>query len=126
MFEPPRGTHYFVGAGVGPVTVDELMADHHIEVVNLAGRGGDETGELRRAFEAVTTACQVAPEDDAAAALAEKLAAATGGWADLVAEASGIATEATDPKIASKWWARLGSWYYNRLDRPDYGVPSLR
>jgi len=27
VFEPPRGTHYFLGAGVGPVTVDELMAD---------------------------------------------------------------------------------------------------
>ena len=26
MFEPPRGTHYFLGAGVGPVTVDELLA----------------------------------------------------------------------------------------------------
>src|SRR5436190_249708 len=45
MFEPPRGTHYFVGAGVGPVTVDELMADHHIEVVNLAGKGADEVAE---------------------------------------------------------------------------------
>ena len=45
MFEPPRGTHYFLGAGMGPVTVDELMADHHIEVVNLAGRGGDEVAE---------------------------------------------------------------------------------
>src|SRR5258706_5221478 len=45
MFEPPRGTHYFVGAGVGPVTVDEMMADHHIEVVNLAGKGADEVAE---------------------------------------------------------------------------------
>src|SRR5215467_6822242 len=45
MFEPPRGTHYFWGAGVGPVTVDELMADHHIEVVNLAGRGNDDTAQ---------------------------------------------------------------------------------
>ncbi len=45
MFEPPRGTHYFLGAGLGPVTVDEMMADHHIEVVNLAGRGGDEVAE---------------------------------------------------------------------------------
>ena len=34
--EPPRGTHYFLGAGVGPVTVDERMADHHIEVVKAA------------------------------------------------------------------------------------------
>ena len=49
MFEPPRGTHYFLGAGVGPVTVDELMADHHIEVVNLAGSGGDEVAERSRA-----------------------------------------------------------------------------
>ncbi len=227
MFEPPRGTHYFLGASVGPVTVDELMADHHIEVVNLQGRGGDEVaersvmewleslraacdkaqislvqtrpdpddveawvallseggeeaaeardalaliehkarqgkkwdtvvevllgraeaadagerasallelssvyeneiGDLRRAFEAATTACQLAPEDDAAAARAEKLAAATGSWADLVNEASEIATEATDPKLASKWWARLGGWYAQKLDRPDYAQPSLR
>jgi tetratricopeptide (TPR) repeat protein len=227
MFEPPRGTHYFLGAGVGPVTIDELMSDHHIEVVNLAGRGGDEVaersviewletlqaqcvkanvtlaqtrpdaddvdgwvallaeggdegaeardalelierkargekkwdtvvevllgkiesaepaeraqlltslatiyeneiGDLRRAFEAVTTACQVAPEDDDAALLAEKLAASTGNWADLVAEASEIATEASDPKLASKWWARLGNWYATKLDRADYAMPSLR
>lgn len=227
MFEPPRGTHYFLGAGVGPVTVDELMADHHIEVVNLAGRGGDETaersvmewlealrtacekaqislsqkrpdaddvdgwvallseggdeaseaidalaliemnarkakkwdtvvevilgrieaaeaaerarellslsevyetevGDLARAFEAVTTACQIAPDDDAAAARAEKLAAATGNWADLVSEASEIATEASDGKLASKWWARLGGWYATKLDRVDYALPSLR
>jgi tetratricopeptide (TPR) repeat protein len=228
MFEPPRGTHYFLGAGVGPVTVDELMADHHMEVVNLAGRGGDEVaersviewleqlrdacaaanitlaqerpdaddvegwiamlgdgveeaaeardaldlierrarenkdwdavievllgriehagdgpdraqllvqlaqtyetglGDLRRAFEAVTTACQVAPEDNAAAQLAEKLAAATGGWADLVNEASEIAQMATDPTVASMWWARLGNWYSSKLDRADYALPSLR
>ncbi len=227
MFEPPRGTHYFLGAGVGPVTVDELMADHHIEVVNLAGRGGDEVaersiiewletlrtkcekaqislvqtrpdaddvegwvallgepgeegaeasdalalienrarkakkwdtvvevllgriehaeatergqhlialsevyetevGDLRRAFEAATTACQMSPDDDACAARAEKLAAASGSWADLVSEASEIATEASDPRLASKWWARLGHWYASKLDRVDYALPSLR
>ncbi|MFT3698423.1 MAG: tetratricopeptide repeat protein [Kofleriaceae bacterium] len=227
MFEPPRGTHYFLGASLGPVTVDEMMADHHIEVVNLAGRGGDEeteksildwlielkiqadkagitlaqtrpdaddvdgwvallgaggdeeaeardalelierkareakkwdtvvevllgkvetagdadrahalvqlasvyeehVGDLARAFEAVTTACRMAPDDDHAAQLAEKLAAATGNWAELVQEASEIATEATDPKLASKWWARLGHWYSAKLDRADYALPSLR
>jgi len=227
MFEPPRGTHYFLGASLGPVTVDEMMADHHIEVINLAGKGGDEVaersildwlealrgscekanvslvqtrpdaddvdgwvailgeggdeaaeardaldlierkardakkwdtvvevllgrvetseaaeraavlvqlamvyeehvGDLARAFEAATTACHMAPEDDQAAQLAEKLAAATGNWADLVNEASEIATEATDPKLASKWWARLGHWYSSKLDRSDYALPSLR
>jgi tetratricopeptide (TPR) repeat protein len=240
MFEPPHNTHYFLGAGVGPVTVDELMAEHRIEVVNLAGKGADEVaersvlewlealragcekaqvtlvqtrpdaddvegwaallgeggddaaeardaldfierrareakkwdtvvevllgkiehaeapevepgglaptggneraqlllslagvyetevGDLRRAFEAVTTACHIAPDDDAVAQMADKLAASTGSWADLVNEASEIATEATDPRIASKWWARLGAWYSNKLDRPDYALPSLR
>jgi tetratricopeptide (TPR) repeat protein len=227
MFEPPRSTHYYLGAGVGPVTVDELMAEHRIEVVNLQGRGGDEVaersviewlealraecekksvslsqtrpdaedvegwvalladggeeaaeardaldliehkarqakkwdtvvevllgkievaeaeeraqvlldlaavyetevGDLRRAFEAVTTACQMAPGDDEAVVRAEKLAAATGSWADLVSEASTIATECKDPVLASKWWARLGGWYATKLDRADYALPSLR
>ncbi|HWO18662.1 MAG TPA: tetratricopeptide repeat protein [Kofleriaceae bacterium] len=229
-FEPPRGTHYFLGAGVGPVTVDELLADHHMEVVNLTGDGDGEgetaeraviewlealrgkcaaagvtltqsrpdpddaegwiallgegpeeaaeakdalelierraregkqwdqvievllgkiehagdgpdravllrqlaeayeigLGDLSRAFEAVTTACQVAPQDDAAAALAEKLAAASGAWNELVNEAQQIAGEAKDPQVAAKWWARLGTWYATRLDRVDYAAPSLR
>jgi tetratricopeptide (TPR) repeat protein len=239
MFEPPLNTHYFLGAGIGPVTVDELMADHRIEVINLAGKGADEVaersvldwleelraacdkaqitlaqtrpdaddiegwtallgesgeevaeardaldlierrareakkwdtvvevllgriehaeapgvepdgltnrgadraqllvqlatvyesevGDLRRAFEAATTACHVAPDDDAVVQMAEKLAAATGGWADLVTEASAIATELQEPTLASKWWARLGGWYSAKLDRSDYALPSLR
>src|SRR5689334_9958851 len=62
MFEPPRGTHYFLGAGVGPVTVDELLADHHMEVVNLAGRGGDEVAErsILEWLEALKKACDKA------------------------------------------------------------------
>lgn len=225
LFEPPRSAHYFLGSGVGPVTVDELMADHHIEVVNLAGKSGDDvaeksvvewlealteactaasitlhqaapdaddldgwlallgeggkeaadavdlierrareagdsdrlievllgrievtddsperagllreladvyengTGDLKRAFEALTTALHVDPADDAIAAAAERLAAATGSWADLVAEASELTTEATEPAVQSKWWARLGRWYADKLDRYDYAVPSLR
>jgi golgin subfamily B member 1 len=225
FYEPPRSSHYFLGAGVGPVTVDEMMADHHIEVLNLAGRGGDDVaekaviewlealgeachaagvslaqsapdaddldgwlallgdggkeaadavdlierrareagdadrlievllgrieledeaarraellrdladtyengaGDLKRAFEALTTAIHVDPSDDDAAVAAERLAAATGGWADLVGEASELTTEVADPAIASRWWARLGRWYADKLDRFDYATPSLR
>src|SRR5262245_56254431 len=62
MFEPPRGTHYYIGAGVGPVTVDELMAEHHIEVVNLAGRGNDEVAEkaIIGWLEALRVSCETA------------------------------------------------------------------
>ena len=62
MFEPPRNQHYFLGAGVGPVTVDELMAEHHMEVVNLAGKGGDEVAEksVIEWIEALRDACKAA------------------------------------------------------------------
>jgi tetratricopeptide (TPR) repeat protein len=224
MFEPPQNAHYFLGAGMGPVTVDELMAEHHIEVVNLAGKGGDDTaeksviewlealrdacaaagvtlaetrpdaddlegwlarlgddgeardaldaieraaraagdgdrvvevllgrldhedeptakakllrdvavayeqlsGDLKHAFEALTGAIHLDPADDALVAEAERLAAATGGWADLVSEATELTTELTDAPLASRWWTRLGVWYGLRLDRADYALPSLR
>ncbi len=224
MFEPPRGTHYFLGAGIGPVTVDELMAEHHIEVVNLTGKGGDDVaeksvvdwietlrdacnaagvslvqtrpdvddldgwlalyaedaeardavdaieraareakdgervvevllgkldlesesvgkasflreaarvyeemvGDLKRAFEAIAAAMHLEPADDAIVADAERLAAATGAWVDLVGEASEITTEVTEPALVSRWWGRLGGWYATRLDRYDYALPSFR
>lgn len=227
MFEPPQNAHYFLGAGMGPVTVDELMAEHHIEVVNLAGKGGDEIaeksitdwlealrdactaagvslvetrpdaddlegwlarwgegdgdGEARdavdaieraareagdgerivevllgkldhttaetdkaallreaakvyetqladpqRAFETITAAIHLAPGDDAIVADAERLAAAAGTWNDLVSEASQLTSELGDAGLASKWWTRLGVWYGQKLDRPDYAQPSLR
>src|SRR5262249_8824523 len=53
-------------------------------LVQLAAVYETELGDLRRAFEAVTTACQIAPHDDDVAESAERLAGATGGWADLV------------------------------------------
>jgi tetratricopeptide (TPR) repeat protein len=44
--EPPEGgalQHTMIASGVGPVTVDELRAEHHIELINLPGRGSDDT-----------------------------------------------------------------------------------
>ncbi len=225
MFEPPRSNHYLLGAGVGPVTIDELMAEHHIEVVNLAGKGGDDQAEksvvdwldalriataaagvtliqtrpdaddldgwlahfaegdveardavdiielqareagdgervievllgkldhesepagkvalLREAaqvyetmladpahaFETAIAALHTDPADEASLALAERLAAATGGWSQLVNEASEITTEVTEPALAARWWVRLGGWYASKLDRLDYALPSYR
>lgn len=83
-------------------------------------------GDWQRAFEASVTACELTPEDDAAAALAERLATVVGAWAELVDEAQQIATAATDPALAARWWTRLAGWYVTRLDHADYALPSLR
>lgn len=228
-FEPPRGKHYFLGAGVGPVTVDELMAEHHIEVINVAGKGSEDAadqavvawlealaqacqaaglsleqnvpdaddlegwlalladveqkavaqeavvaierkareakdtervvecivgkieyadddaergellrslaeiyqndaGDLRRAFEAMTTACRMVPASEDYALAAEKLATSIGNWSELVTEASEIANDVQerDRMVGAAWWARLGRWYGEKLDRADYALPSLR
>lgn len=57
--EPPQTTHYLIASGVGPVTVDELLAEHHIEVVNLPGKGADETATaaLIDYLDALASAC---------------------------------------------------------------------
>lgn len=73
-FEPPQSAHYLIAAGVGPVTVDELMSEHHIEVINLPGKGADDVAtaaiheyldELAAACEAAeVTLAQTRPDDD--------------------------------------------------------------
>jgi len=74
MFEPPEGNHYLIASGVGPVTVDELANEHHVEVINLAGKGADETAtdallewltELQSACDAAEiTLSQEQPDED--------------------------------------------------------------
>ncbi len=58
-YEPPQGTHYLIASGVGPVTVDELMAEHHLETINLEGKGADEkaVAALLGYLEALREAC---------------------------------------------------------------------
>jgi len=60
--EPPQSDHYLLASGVGPVTVDELAAEHHIEVVNLPGKGADEkaTASLLEYLDALAEACEQA------------------------------------------------------------------
>jgi len=41
-FEPTESEHFLVSAGVGPVTVDELASEHHIQVLNLPGKANDD------------------------------------------------------------------------------------
>ena len=64
-FEPPASKelqHFMIASGVGPVTVDELEAEHHIQLINLPGRGADEkaTAALIRVIEELSGLCEAA------------------------------------------------------------------
>ncbi len=41
-FEPTTSDHFLACASVGPVTVDELDSEHHIQVLQLPGKGADD------------------------------------------------------------------------------------
>src|SRR5690606_19385682 len=58
-FEPTESEHYLVCASVGPVTVDELASEHHIQVLNLPGKGTDDeaTAALLSLLEKLRVEC---------------------------------------------------------------------
>jgi len=227
QFEPPDNDHYLVASGVGPVTVEELMNEHHIKVVNLAGKGADDTaqtalleyldalrlacdnagvtlaqrrpdeddlegwldllgrdfedpeaqsalgqmeskalanrdyerlielylskveledsprgraallrkvagvyehhiGDLPRAFTALTAAVREDPSDTSALDEAERLAEATDGWTELVADVSAAVADIDDRSAAASYWVRLGQWYDKKLRHLDYAIAAYR
>ena len=226
-FEPPQSNHYLIASGMGPVTVDELMSEHDIQVINLPGKGMDDRaseavleylsdladacaaagirlgqtrpddsdldgwlavldedpfdddaagkiaaieakaleaedwerlvevlmarveiegsapgraallrqvahvfesriGDLPRAFTATTAALREDPADPGTVDDAERLAEATGSWAELVGDLAQAAGEIDDRELAAATWTRLGRWYHKQLDHVDYAVASYR
>ncbi|MBL4634499.1 MAG: SIR2 family protein, partial [Kofleriaceae bacterium] len=73
-FEPTQSDHFLACASVGPVTVDELSAEHHIQVLQLPGKGADDeaTSGLLELLASLAEECkandidlsQTRPEED--------------------------------------------------------------
>ncbi|MFH0903396.1 MAG: SIR2 family protein, partial [Pseudomonadota bacterium] len=226
-FEVPRAEHYFVGAGLGPVDIEELKAEHHMTVVPLEGQGGDEKsaeslalylsalieacerasvslatirpaaddlegwaarlhddsidveakdallaieqrartadqperiveallarmeaeqesttraallkeiagifekqiGDLPRAFTALTAALKEDPGDEETLREAERMAAETDGWGELVADVSAMVQQLDDKVVAAALWMHLGRWYSQKLHHYDYAASCYR
>jgi golgin subfamily B member 1 len=83
-------------------------------------------GDLPRAFTALTAALREDPADPTTLDGAEKLAADTDAWAELVADVSSVAREIEDKEIAASFWARAGRWYHKQLGHHDYAMASFR
>lgn len=86
----------------------------------------EKTGDLPRAFTALTAALREDPTDEDVITAAERLAAETDGWGELVADLSEAVPAITDKKVAAGIWVRLGRWYADKLRHDDYAVASYR
>lgn len=85
-----------------------------------------EIGDLPRAFTALTAALREDPADEDTITQAERLAAETEGWGELVADLSAVVPQIADKKVAALNWVRLGRWYHEKLRHDDYAVASFR
>lgn len=107
------------------VELEENADDRITALIEVARIYEQEIGDLGKAFTAILAAVA---EDPASAALLEemdRLAEATEQWSDLVSALNTIAPDVQDKELAARLWLKLGRVYYERLDRPDYAVPSL-
>lgn len=85
-----------------------------------------EIHDLERALTALTTALREHPADDSALDEAERLASETDGWTELISEVAAIAGEIAAPEVAAGYWTRLGAWYEQHTEHPDYAVAAYR
>lgn len=85
-----------------------------------------EIGDLPRAFTALTAALREDPADEDTVQQAERLAAETDGWGELVADLSAVVPEIEDRRVAAGHFMRLGRWYHEKLRHDDYAIASLR
>src|SRR6185369_12156966 len=79
-----------------------------------------------RAFTALTAALREDPTSEDTIVQAERLAAETEAWGELVSDLSEIVPQIADKKVAAAHWARMGRWYHEKLRHDDYAIASLR
>jgi tetratricopeptide (TPR) repeat protein len=55
----------------------------------------------------------------------ERLATQAGKWGELLNEYNGLVQAIEDPLEQCELWVKIGRWYGEHLDRPDYGIQAL-
>ena len=83
----------------------------------------EKLGDKNQAFDALVNAFSEDFGDDETARYLERMAQATNRWGELINTANAWLPEQTDNKTKIQLCLRLGKWYGEDLDRPDYAQP---
>lgn len=89
----------------------------------IAGVFEQELGDNNQAFDALVNAFAEDYGDDATSSYLERMAQATGRWAELIQDVQGILGQEEEPKKKIQLCLRLGKWYGEDLGHPEYSQP---
>ncbi|MCB9569168.1 MAG: tetratricopeptide repeat protein [Myxococcales bacterium] len=111
------------------ITRADISPDPKVKVASLQTAAKvfeSEIGDLDNAFIVLQAAFNVDYSDEKTSRELERLATAAGKWGDLLNEYNGIVTQIPDPLERCELWVKIGRWYGEHLNRPDYGIQSLQ
>ena len=78
------------------------------------------------AFEVLKVAFGLDYTNEVTAQEFERLASTTNKWNELLQEYSQVVQEVDDIDIKCDLWVKIGRWYGEKLERPDYAIASLQ
>ncbi|HRI06204.1 MAG TPA: tetratricopeptide repeat protein [Nannocystaceae bacterium] len=107
----------------------EISPDPLVKVASLQGAAKvfeQKIGDLDNAFVVLQAAFNVDYSNEDTSRELERLATIANKWGDLLNEYNGIVTQIPDPIEQSELWVKIGRWYGEHLDRPDYGIQALK
>jgi len=106
----------------------EIIEDKPQKVETLQGAAKvfeEHLGDLDSAFAVLQAAFNVDYGNERTSRELERLATQAGKWGDLINEYNGLVNQIEDINERCELWVKIGRWYGEHLDRPDYGIQSL-
>ncbi|MCA9715809.1 MAG: tetratricopeptide repeat protein, partial [Myxococcales bacterium] len=85
-----------------------------------------ELGDVDMGFELLKNAFQLDYGNEITSRELERIATQSNKWGMLLSEYNGIVTQIRDPHEQCELWVKIGRWYGEHLNRPDYGIQSLQ
>ena len=105
---------------------EEAEVEDKVHYLQQAARVFEEQlGDLDSAFAVLQAAFNVDYANEDTSRELERIATSANKWGELLNEYNAIVNEIEDPLERCELWVKIGRWYGEHLDRPDYGIQSL-
>jgi tetratricopeptide (TPR) repeat protein len=105
-------------------TEDPSMTVHFLQ--QAAKVFEEHLGAIDEAFTVLQAAFNIDYANEDTARELERIATMANKWSELLSEYNGIVQQIEDPLERCELWVKIGRWYGEHLDRPDYGIQSLQ